>query len=393
MLYFSAHWCGPCRQFTPAFAEFYLKHKDKLEVVFVSSDRDEPSFNEYFGEMPWLSLPFADRDRKNMLSKKFKVKGIPSVVFLDAATGVAYETNGRSVITSDPQALNYPWKPPTIAEALGTEFVRKDGSKVTVASLKGKYIAIYFSAHWCPPCRGFTPDLVKTYNKLIADGKPFEIVFASSDRSKEDFDEYFSEMPWLALPFDDREKKETLSNLFEVSGIPTLIMLDPELNVLNKGLRAYVSSDPEGLQFPWAPKSVVTLEEGVGDVNDAPAVIVLMEDENDTVHAQFESILTFVSDQYQGDDPVLFLISKEPNSISKQIMQLCSIVPEKGTRTLCNGDMCMKLQNSTMVILLDIPDNGGFYRMEGELSKENILAFFKSYENGSLKDKRHQLSQ
>ncbi len=29
-----------------------------------------------------------------------------------------------------------------------------------------RYVAFYFSAHWCPPCRSFTPQLVQTYNHL-----------------------------------------------------------------------------------------------------------------------------------------------------------------------------------------------------------------------------------
>merc|ERR1712139_510607 len=87
-LYFSAHWCPPCRGFTPQLAEWYTANlKDKgLEVVFVSSDKDEPAFNEYFGEQPWLALPFADRDRKAALNKKFKVNGVPSLVIVDATT-------------------------------------------------------------------------------------------------------------------------------------------------------------------------------------------------------------------------------------------------------------------------------------------------------------------
>ena len=74
----------------------------------------------------------------------------------------------------------------------------------------------------CPPCRGFTPSLVKTFNKLKesaeAQKKDFQIVFASSDRDEKSFKEYFGEMPWLALPFGD-SRKEKLSDFCNVEGM------------------------------------------------------------------------------------------------------------------------------------------------------------------------------
>ena len=41
---------------------------------------------------------------------------------------------------------------------LGSTLTSKEGN-VPTASLvsEGKIVALYFSAHWCPPCRGFTP--------------------------------------------------------------------------------------------------------------------------------------------------------------------------------------------------------------------------------------------
>lgn len=62
-LYFSAHWCGPCRQFTPMLIEVYEHLKEEfpthgLEMVFVSSDRDEAGFRQYYASMPWLAVPF-----------------------------------------------------------------------------------------------------------------------------------------------------------------------------------------------------------------------------------------------------------------------------------------------------------------------------------------------
>ncbi len=55
----------PCRAFTPQLAEQYNNLKDKpFEIVFISSDRDEQAFHEYHGSMPWLAVPFSDRDAK-----------------------------------------------------------------------------------------------------------------------------------------------------------------------------------------------------------------------------------------------------------------------------------------------------------------------------------------
>merc|ERR1719247_3678577 len=196
-LCFSGHWCGPCRRFTPQLVELYkaLREAGKdFEVVFVSSDRTQSDFDEYFGEMPWLALPFADRSGKKKLTKKFKVKGIPSVVMLDGTTGETISTNARTSIMEDPKGEAFPWRPPTLWETLGDEVLRGDGESVEVADLRGpgKVLGFYFSAHWCPPCRGFTPKLIQTYKKLS--DKPFEVIFVTGDNSQKEFQDYFGTM-------------------------------------------------------------------------------------------------------------------------------------------------------------------------------------------------------
>ena len=73
-LYFSAHWCPPCRSFTPKLANAYSKNfSHELEVVFVSSDQDEAAFQEYYSSQPWLALPFGNRSLKEQLGKKYGV--------------------------------------------------------------------------------------------------------------------------------------------------------------------------------------------------------------------------------------------------------------------------------------------------------------------------------
>ena len=58
---------------------------------------------------------------------------------------------------------------------------------------------------------------MKTYDKLKAAGKNFEVIFVSSDRDEESWKEYLSSMPWFSLPHGDSRKK-ALSRKFEVSG-------------------------------------------------------------------------------------------------------------------------------------------------------------------------------
>lgn len=108
-IYFSMHNCPPCRQFTPVFAELYnemLAAGDKsLAVVFCSGDKDEATYNEYYGEMPWEALPFKD-PRMATLAKKFDVRGVPRLVIINKATGEVIEQNGvQKLMMEGPSAV------------------------------------------------------------------------------------------------------------------------------------------------------------------------------------------------------------------------------------------------------------------------------------------------
>ena len=70
----------------------------------------------------------------------------------------------------------------------GPKLHSKTGEIDTATALKDKVVGIYFSAHWCPPCRGFTPELAKTYQLLTETQQTnFEIVFVSSDGDEAEF--------------------------------------------------------------------------------------------------------------------------------------------------------------------------------------------------------------
>lgn len=92
---------------------------------------------------------------------------------------------------------------------------------------KKKLIALYFSAHWCGPCRQFTPELVAFYNRVAAAHPEFEVLFVSRDKSADAMQGYMREMqmPWPAVSFDKIKSKDGL-NRYAGSGIPCLVVLD-----------------------------------------------------------------------------------------------------------------------------------------------------------------------
>jgi nucleoredoxin len=86
VLYFSASWCGPCRQFTPVLIQEYnsimANHKDRVEFILVSSDRDAQAMRSYMNDtkMPWPAISFRNRDDL----RQYGGRGIPCVAVLNA---------------------------------------------------------------------------------------------------------------------------------------------------------------------------------------------------------------------------------------------------------------------------------------------------------------------
>jgi len=383
-LYFSAHWCPPCRGFTPQLAQWYtqsLKTKG-LEVVFVSSDRDEASFKGYFKDMPWLAIPFSDRGRKDALSKRFKVQGIPTLIVLDS-DGKVITKEGREAISSDSTGEDFPWKPKSFKQVIaGATLIDQEGHELKAEALEGKTLGLYFSAHWCPPCRGFTPQLAQWYTQSLK-AKGLEVVFVSSDKDQTSFQEYFKEMPWLALSFEDRKRKEQLSSIFGVNGIPSLVIVGPDGLTITKEGRGAVAGDPEGADFPWRPKPVVDLKGGPGNLNEVPTVVAFCEGCHPAMQASVVEAMTPLAQSYldrqkaDGDeDPACaFMIATEAGGIAGRLREIMDLKNDTATQP--------------RLMLIDIQDEGAFYSgPEGEITAAVVQKFAADYEAKALTRKQ-----
>lgn len=90
LLYFTAGWCGPCRDFTPRLmaAADILGAGKRLEVLHVSWDHDEAGMSKYTRShgVRWLALPHAQRALARDLSSRYDVQTIPALVVLSVST-------------------------------------------------------------------------------------------------------------------------------------------------------------------------------------------------------------------------------------------------------------------------------------------------------------------
>ncbi|CAH9108313.1 unnamed protein product [Cuscuta europaea] len=242
-LYFFLSTFSGSSAFTQKLVEAYQKLKENkdFEIVMIPLDENAESFKEAFKSLPWLSVPSGDRSCEKLV-RYFEISSLPTLVII-GPDGKTLQSDVAEAV-EEHGFLAYPFTPERFAELEEIEktkkesqtlesilvkgdadfVIGKDGAKIPVSGLVGKNILIYFSAHWCPPCRAFLPKLIKAYHKIKAKDDAFDVIFVSSDQDQTSFDDFFSKMPWLALPFGD-ERKGILSRLFKVRGIPMLVAI------------------------------------------------------------------------------------------------------------------------------------------------------------------------
>ena len=317
--------------------------------MFISSDKDEAAFTDYYSSMPWLALDFADRDLKAKLSKKFGVSGIPSLVIIDHE-GKLITTKGRDGVSENPSG--FPWLPEfssnaTVIDVLSVfTTLSKEGGDVIPASLAGKHLLIYFSGHWCGPCRKFTPMLVTAYNALRARGVEVECVFVSSDNSAAEFEEYKAEMPWAAAPYGHAKFaaiKSWFDEKYEIEGIPTLLLFAPDGSLLDSDCSAKLRSDPTASNFPWPPKPVESLEATMGKINEGPVIIAFCAEGVDI--AAITATLEPAANAWFGKpDAPRFCVGKASEGQAESIGSFCNL-----TFPSSSGN------DWTMFVIIDVP--------------------------------------
>lgn len=276
-----------------------------------------------------------------------------------------------SKIMEDPQGKKYPWIPPTameqeqrVKDILGPEFMKKAA---------GRFIGLYFSGHWCPPCQAFTPQLVEWYNAGLKDR--MEIILISSDRDEKAYKAYCAQQPWQKMPWAKRQEKDELSSLFHVEGIPTFVVLNPDCSLLTEDGRSKVAADPNGETLPdgWLPQPFNNCNDDPSDLNEEQCLIALGKNT-----AMTEAVKAVAMEHH----------AKANNDVSAMKHRFFD-----GP----NGRVIDQIRKMTQLddgkdylLLVDIPDNGGFYVSEPKETRDAVCEFLADFEAKKLERKQLQ---
>ncbi|MDB6132943.1 MAG: Thioredoxin [Verrucomicrobiales bacterium] len=172
-------------------------------------------------EIPLSSLSAADQEF---------VKSQPATAAKTLAAKRATEKAPVSAKTAAAPAAS------KFQKMLEGKLVALEGKKISKYTMKEepRYYAFYFSAHWCPPCRAFTPKLVEFYNAQEGKKKDFEIIFVSSDHSEEEMEEYMKvdSMPWPVISYRNVARMKEIKE-FCGDGIPCLVLVDRDGKVIS----------------------------------------------------------------------------------------------------------------------------------------------------------------
>ncbi|GFE54538.1 apicoplast-associated thioredoxin family Atrx1, putative [Babesia ovis] len=128
---------------------------------------------------------------------------------------------------------------------------------------EGSVTALYFhsnNVHKMLKDKGykdFTANLARIQEAMRASGRKFQVVYVNVDQKQVDGVDHFKDMPWYALPFDDKSRVSQLCQLYDITGIPSVVLVNSDGTVINDRALYHMAHKPN--DFPWKIESAMDL--------------------------------------------------------------------------------------------------------------------------------------
>ncbi|KAK1442642.1 hypothetical protein BgAZ_301600 [Babesia gibsoni] len=105
--------------------------------------------------------------------------------------------------------------------------------------------------------RDFTKTLEQIQEAARASGRKFQVVYVNVDQKQVDGVDHFKNMPWYAIPFGDKKRISHLCQLYDITGIPSVVLVNSDGSVINDRALYLMAHKPN--DFPWKVESPLDL--------------------------------------------------------------------------------------------------------------------------------------